>query len=191
MLDILGLGVRHGFDADHIAAISELTASERGGRHGFAAGFRYAVGHAVTVGVVGSVLGASGVVVPTWVIGATLVGLGVYAGWRLLVTHEHDHEHVVDDGTTIEHAHHHRHRRAHRHAHASSVGLVHGLGGAPSAVLVGGRGVGALVVFGLGLVLANGAIGAVAGVTTKLAALAWIGVAGGVAYGVALGVGIA
>jgi hypothetical protein len=32
----------------------------------------------------------------------------------------------------------------------------------------------------------NGAVGAIAGVTTKVAALAWIGIAGGSAYGVAL-----
>lgn len=190
MLDILGLGLRHGLDADHIAAISELTASERGGRVGFSAGLRYALGHAVTVGVVGAVLGASGIVVPTWVIGATLVGLGAYAAWRLATTHHHTHEHVLDD-VTVQHAHRHQRRRPHRHAHASSVGLVHGLGGAPSVVLVGGRGISALVVFGLGLILANGAIGAVAGVTTKLRALAWAGVGGGIVYGAALGTGLA
>jgi hypothetical protein len=63
---------------------------------------------------------------------------------------------------------------------------VHGLGGAPSAVLAGGRGGVALAAFTVGLLLVNGGVGAVAGVTTKVDALAWAGIVGGTAYGVLL-----
>lgn len=131
VLDAFALGARHGLDADHLAAISELTAGEGGGRCGFVAGVRYALGHAVAVAAIGFAAGAAGLEVPAWVVGATLIGLGAWAAVRLARahSHEHEHEHVVD-GVRVRHE--------HRHRHAIAVGLVHGLGGAPSAVVVGG-----------------------------------------------------
>jgi hypothetical protein len=179
MLDALALGARHGFDADHLAAISELTASERGGWRGFVAGVRYAIGHAAAVAAIGFAAGSIGFDVPSWIVGATLVGLGVFAAARLLSGHRHEHDHVdADTG--------HRVRHTHRHRHAVGVGVVHGLGGAPAAVLVGGRGGPALAAFALGVLAANGAVGAVAGVTTRVSALAWAGTLAATAYGVVL-----
>ena len=183
MLDAFALGARHGLDADHLAAISELTAGERGGLVGFAAGARYALGHAAAVATVGFVAGQAGLEVPAWVIGATLIGLGVWAAARLrVVGHVHEHVHLVE-GAVVRHS--------HRHRHAVGVGVVHGLGGAPSAVLAGGRGGAALAAFTIGLLLANGLVGAAAGTTTRVAAVAWAGIAGGVAYGVVLVLGVA
>jgi high-affinity nickel-transport protein len=183
VLDGFALGARHGFDADHLAAISELTASERGGIPGFLAGARYALGHALAVAGIGFAAGSAGVEVPAWVIGATLIGLGIWSAVRLrLLGHTHEHEHVVD-GVVVRHS--------HRHRHAVGVGVVHGLGGAPAAVLAGGRGGAALAAFTVGLLLANGVVGALAGTTARVVALAWVGVAGGVLYGVALVVGLA
>lgn len=187
MLDAFALGARHGFDADHLAAISELTASERGGIVGFLAGIRYALGHAAAVAAIGFAAGEAGIDVPGWVIGATLVGLGLWAAYRLVRghTHHHVHEH---DGEVVHHTH--RHRHGGSHGHAVGIGLIHGLGGAPSAVLAGSRGGMALAAFAIGLVLTNGVVGAIAGVSTKVALLAWLGVAGGVGYGAALIVGV-
>ncbi len=179
MLDAFALGARHGLDADHLAAISQLTASERGGLRGFVAGLRYALGHAGAVMVIGFGAGAAGLEVPASAIGLTLIGLGVWAAARLVWGHRHEHEHVelaTGDRT----------RHVHRHRHAVGVGVVHGLGGAPSVLLAGGRGGLSLAAFAFGLLAVNGAVGAVAGVTTKAAMLAWIGIAGGTAYGVAL-----
>ncbi len=181
MLDAFALGARHGLDADHLAAISELTAGERGGVVGFVAGIRYALGHAAAVAALGYAAGEAGVEVPGWVVGLTLIGLGVWAAVRLGWGHTHEHDHVVD-GTVIRHA--------HRHRHAVGVGVVHGQGGAPSAVLAGGRGGLALAAYTIGLLLVNGAVGAVAGTTTKVTALAWAGIVGGSAYGAALCVGL-
>jgi len=182
VLDSFTLGARHGFDADHLAAISELTASERGGFVGFLAGIRYALGHAVAVAALGFAAGEVGLEVPVWFVGLTLVGLGVWAAARLLWGHTHEHTHVVD-GEEI------RHR--HRHRHAVGVGVIHGLGGAPSAVLAGSRGGLGLAAFTVGLLLANGIVGAVAGASTKVAVLAWAGIVGGAAYGMAMVAGIA
>lgn len=115
-------------------------------------------------------------------IGLTLISLGLWAAARLQVAgHTHEHGHVIDD----EVVHH-----SHRHHHAVGVGLVHGLGGAPSAVLAGSRGGLGLAAFTVGLLLANGTVGAVAGATTRVMTLAWLGMAGGVVYGAALVAGV-
>ena len=47
------LGLRHGFDYDHLAAISDITAVQRNWRSGLRLGITYALGHAFTVAVLG------------------------------------------------------------------------------------------------------------------------------------------
>jgi hypothetical protein len=183
VLDGFALGARHGIDADHLAAIAELSASERGGVRGFRIGLRYALGHAAALTVIGFAAGATDLEVPAWVVGLTIVGLGAWAAGRLLIGHSHPHAHI--DPLTGEHI-----RHEHRHTHALGVGVVHGLGGAPSAVLAGGRGGLALVAFALGLLIVNGGVGAVAGLTTKVAAIAWLGIVASTVYGGALIVGL-
>lgn len=179
MFDALALGARHGLDADHLAAISELTAAERGGWRGFGLGAKYALGHAGAVVVLGVVAASAGIEVPDRAIGFTLIALGAWSALRLLAGHTHAHDHV-DPETGVRSTH------SHRHRHAIGVGVVHGLGGAPSAVLVGGRGGAALAAFALGLLAMNGVVGVVAGLSSRVGALAWLGVAGGTGYGVLL-----
>ena len=48
------LGVRHGFDYDHLAAISDITAVQRTWREGMRLGLTYALGHAFTVVALGA-----------------------------------------------------------------------------------------------------------------------------------------
>lgn len=193
MLDSFLLGARHGVDADHLVAISELTAGERGGLGGFVAGVRYALGHAATVLALGLVAGTMGFETPDRVIGATLVGLGAWAAVRLSKGTALEHEHLHEHGGAPDAPHAHDHEveaptapHRHRHRHEVAVGMVHGLGGAPGAVLVGGRGGVALLVFTGGLLLSNGVVGAVAGATAQLTVVAWTGVVLGTAYGTLL-----
>jgi len=47
------LGLRHGFDYDHLAAISDITAVQRNWRSGLRLGMTYALGHAFTVAALG------------------------------------------------------------------------------------------------------------------------------------------
>ena len=47
------LGLRHGFDYDHLAAISDITSVQRGWREGMRLGLLYALGHALTVALLG------------------------------------------------------------------------------------------------------------------------------------------
>jgi hypothetical protein len=79
------LGFRHGFDYDHIAAISDITSMEPSRKTAMRMGFVYILGHAVTLGA----LGAAAILfqhalprqIDHWAeraVGATLILLGVY-----------------------------------------------------------------------------------------------------------------
>jgi len=79
------LGLRHGFDYDHLAAISDITSVQRGWREGMRLGLLYALGHALTVALLGSAviflhlsLPAGMDAVGERLVGATLIVLAVY-----------------------------------------------------------------------------------------------------------------
>ena len=94
------LGCRHGFDWDHMAAITDLTAAAKteaegkasinghGRRLGLA--FWYCVGHGLVIAMLGLAVGVLGLHLPAGidrvfesVVGATLVALGVFVLWQL------------------------------------------------------------------------------------------------------------
>jgi len=95
------LGLRHGFDYDHLAAISDITSVQRGWREGMRLGLLYALGHALTVAVLGAAviflhlsLPAGLDAVGERLVGATLIVLAVYVlaaylRQRPLHTHAH------------------------------------------------------------------------------------------------------
>jgi len=94
------LGLRHGFDYDHLAAISDITAVQRSWLSGLRLGMTYALGHALTVGALGVAVLELHVGLPQgldhWterLIGLTLIvlGVGVLAG--ILRTNHHGHAH--------------------------------------------------------------------------------------------------
>src|ERR1700761_3527079 len=79
------LGFRHGFDYDHIAAISDITSMERSRRAAVRMGFVYILGHAVTLGFLGSMVILFQHALPPQIdrwaeraVGATLIVLGLY-----------------------------------------------------------------------------------------------------------------
>lgn len=85
MATAFGLGLRHGIDWDHVAAITDLTGTGGSRRRGFVLSIWYAVGHALVVFVLGAALILAGSTIPAsldeWmgrVVGATLVLLGVW-----------------------------------------------------------------------------------------------------------------
>ena len=87
----LGLGLRHGVDWDHIAAITDLTGGRRSGRASMRAATAYAGGHALVVFVLGSVAIVAGDLIPAGldafmgrIVGVTLLLLGVYVLWGLV-----------------------------------------------------------------------------------------------------------
>ncbi|MDH3299704.1 MAG: hypothetical protein OES24_04275 [Acidimicrobiia bacterium] len=85
LLTALALGLRHGVDWDHIAAIAELSGAANDRRRGFRLSLLYAFGHAAVVFVLGCVAIIAGTAIPDgldrWmgrVVGLTLIWLGVW-----------------------------------------------------------------------------------------------------------------
>jgi hypothetical protein len=79
------LGFRHGFDYDHIAAISDITSLQTGRWRGMKLGLLYALGHAAMVAVLGSAVIIFQLSLPHGIdriaerlVGLTLVILGLY-----------------------------------------------------------------------------------------------------------------
>jgi high-affinity nickel permease len=95
------LGLRHGFDYDHLAAISDITAVQKSWKQGMRLGITYALGHALTVVVLGALVVMLHIPLPArldnWterLIGVTLIvlGIGVVAN---LIKHSHSHRAVT------------------------------------------------------------------------------------------------
>lgn len=102
------LGFRHGFDYDHLAAITDITSVQRGWREGMRLGLLYALGHALTVAVLGVGVIFLHLSLPQHLdaigerlVGATLIVLAIYvflSMWRrrgTLAHREHGHSHTV------------------------------------------------------------------------------------------------
>src|SRR6202000_267607 len=100
----LVLGLRHGFDYDHLAAISDITAVQRSGKQGIRLGVIYALGHAFTVLAPVVLVIMLHISLPerldAWaerLIGVTLIILGVLVVANL-VQHskkQHSHSHLL------------------------------------------------------------------------------------------------
>lgn len=78
-------GLRHGLDPDHLAALTDIAASDSSPRERMWQGFKYALGHAFVLAVLGVIAIAFGSYIPDAVdeiagkiIGATLIALAVY-----------------------------------------------------------------------------------------------------------------
>src|SRR5688500_3175363 len=78
-------GLRHGFDLDHLAAITDITGAQSDKRRSLFLATIYALGHAAVVVILGVVAIAAGAYLPPAVdavmgrvIGLTLVVLGAY-----------------------------------------------------------------------------------------------------------------
>jgi high-affinity nickel-transport protein len=79
------LGLRHGFDYDHLAAISDITSVQRTWRDGMRLGLLYALGHAFTVAILGAAVIFLHIGLPERMdaigerlVGATLILLAIY-----------------------------------------------------------------------------------------------------------------
>lgn len=79
------LGLRHGFDYDHLAAITDITSVQRNWKQGMRLGLLYALGHAFTVALLGAGVILLHLSLPERLdsvgerlVGATLVVLAIY-----------------------------------------------------------------------------------------------------------------
>ena len=136
LLTGLVLGMRHAFDRDHVAAVTHFISLEPDPVKSAWFGFRWALGHAVTVLALGSLILILHLKFePAFeryaelAVGVTLIALGI---WRLALlwqerrhTHRHVHQHT-------EHTHPHSHEPGRSHVHTFAptlVGMVHGASG--------------------------------------------------------------
>ena len=179
LITALLLGLRHGYDIDHVAAISDLSATGGGGMRAFRLSTVYAVGHAAVLLAFGVAAVGFGLVIPEAVdglmgrvIGITLIALALYVvvgfarfgrNWQ-----------PRSRGSLIWQA---AHRRLHRRdidhdattAGAFVIGMIHGVGAeTPTQLLL----LPAAAEFGLGVVVAF--VGGLLLTNTVLAAIsAW------------------
>jgi hypothetical protein len=84
-------GLRHGFDLDHLAAITDITGSTPAPRRSVFLSTLYACGHALVVLGLGMAAIVAGARIPAaldsamgYVVGATLVALGVYVFYSII-----------------------------------------------------------------------------------------------------------
>ena len=91
-----GLGLRHGVDWDHIAAIADVTAAQESRLKSMLLGTLYALGHALVVVLLGLLAIWFGSRLPEWidpymdsVVGVTLLLLGAWILWTLVTTRGH------------------------------------------------------------------------------------------------------
>ncbi len=96
LLSCLLLGLRHGFDYDHLAAITDITSVQRSWREGMRLGLLYALGHALTVALLGTAVILLHLSLPARMdaigermVGATLIVLAIYVLASLWRSREH------------------------------------------------------------------------------------------------------
>ena len=141
------LGIRHAFDADHVAAISTFAAGNKSIKNSSLLGMFWGFGHATALLLVGLIVLSLKITIPEnislsleLIVGVMLVILGV----NTILTanknkiHFHKHSHGQE-----RHIHFHSHTATKNHAHehlpfyqSMFVGLVHGLAGSAALVLL-------------------------------------------------------
>ena len=91
-ISALLLGLRHGIDWDHIAAISDITGSSGNDRQSLSLGSLYALGHASVIVILGLIAIGIGINLPDWVdtimvpvVGITLITLGLWLIYSIVI----------------------------------------------------------------------------------------------------------
>jgi hypothetical protein len=141
----LGLGVKHAFEADHVAAVCALVARRGTVARAARAGALWGLGHGAVIIVAGTALVVTGARVPgplavalDAAVAVMLVGLGVSALRRSSDSGGAGHGHEHGPGEKTEHAHFHDHDRAERGSTRRPIliGLVHGASGTAALTLL-------------------------------------------------------
>ena len=136
LLTGLFLGMRHAFDRDHVAAVTHFISLEPDPLKSAWFGFRWAVGHAITVLSLGSLIILLGLKFnPEFeryaelAVGVSLITLGVWRLGLLIRDRRHSHPHLHEK-ESHRHPHSHEPPRPHVHLFAPTlVGMVHGASG--------------------------------------------------------------
>lgn len=136
---------------DHLAAVTPLAIDNK--LKSWAIGLSWGLGHTLGMLLIGVLFIYFKSYIPVdliseyseMLVGIVLIGIGVWAFWRIFYQskskHEHPHTHKDESGDTYTHVHEHSHpaENVHQHAHpimlrqsvvsALFIGLIHGLAG--------------------------------------------------------------
>jgi high-affinity nickel permease len=89
------LGIRHGIDWDHIAAITDLVGVEKNSKQGIILATMYSLGHGLVIAILGTIAILAGKSMPAWVdfwmekfVGITLIVLGLWLVIAIFRKHE-------------------------------------------------------------------------------------------------------
>lgn len=154
------LGLRHGIDWDHIAAISDITGALDEKHKGFLLGTYYALGHAAVIIILGLAAVLLGINLPDWVdtfmepiVGITLILLGIWlissiiiqgknyqmkSRWMLIFAGIKKLYYIIHQKISHKHTHPHLPKgEIYTGKAAFTIGLIHGIGAeTPSQVLL-------------------------------------------------------
>ena len=141
------LGIRHAFDADHIAAVSTIASKQKSVKKSSLIGMFWGFGHTISLLLAGFIILLLKITIPEklalsfeFIVGIMLVFLGVDVLIKIHRNkiHYHRHRHGKE-----EHLHFHSHKstKHHQHEHLTYyksifIGLLHGLAGSAALTLL-------------------------------------------------------
>ncbi len=151
------LGMRHAFEADHVAAVATLATRVNSVTKSIQQGAAWGLGHTLTLFLFGSIVLFVANIVPenmvNWLefaVGLMLIFLGIDVIRRLMRDRVHFHVHAHDTGDVHFHAHSHKGEKrknhdaqSHHHTHRNGfpfrallIGLMHGMAGSAALILL-------------------------------------------------------
>ena len=191
------IGIRHAFEADHVAAVASMATKSHSIRQTVKQGAVWGLGHTLTLFLFGGIVMYANQIVPEdlarWLefaVGVMLVFLGFDVLRRMIRDRIHFHAHRHENGVHHFHAHSHKgqvvavtHPVQHQHEHKSGfpvralfIGLMHGMAGSAALILLTLNAVSApvwgliyIALFGLGSILGMAAISLVLALPLKKA----------------------
>ncbi len=172
LLLTLYAGFTHAFETDHLLAVSNIVTSRNKTIHAVKDGMFWGFGHTSTIFFIGILILLLKFQVASYyfnyfeaLVGLMLIGLSIYRLVKWFKEKKpklHTHQHAHADGHVHSHTHMHTiDKPFHEHTHfpAYSIGVVHGLAGSGSLMLIVmsqmktvTNGLGYLLLFGLGSV---------------------------------------
>jgi ABC-type nickel/cobalt efflux system permease component RcnA len=199
------LGSLHALEADHMAAVTSFAVRRPGLREAARFGVRWATGHGGAIILVGAALLLLGTQLPAAAgyllerfVGVVMIGLGLWTLFGAARAYRHAGTQApdatrADAAVTTSHTHadggpHVHARGGHRHA-VTAVGVVHGLAGSGATVALipvvmldsPVAGIGYLLIFALGTIIAMAAYAVLAGFLVGRAAARSLAIGRGIA----------
>jgi High-affinity nickel-transport protein len=146
-------GLRHSIEADHVAAVLSVVASnQKNIKNASMLGAIWGLGHTISLFIAGLVVLLLAVNIDQSIstrlefgVGIMLLFLGVttFTGWSIgkffkgLLHQNSPHKHIHHHDGSVVHSHEHVHDSGHKHGHKSLlVGMVHGMAGSGALLLV-------------------------------------------------------